>query len=98
MKFLIDEDVPIKLIRGASDPVNAGRSEEESRVFITLDKDFTNRSLYPPSRFNIIHIQIHPPYAEAVITAVAWLLKNIPANKIKGLIILRETGPVFFRE
>ena len=112
MKFLIDEDVPVKLIealnslghdairakKGTPDPDNANRTKEEGRIFITLDKDFTNRSMYSPNLFNIIHIQIHPPYAEAVIDAVGGLLKNTSPTKLKGLIVLRRSGPVFFKE
>lgn len=112
MKFLIDEDVPIKLvkalnssgheavriIKGTQDPENAARAKKEDRIFITLDKDFTNRSAYSPKEFNIIQVRIHPPYAEAVIEAVMKLLKNVPPNKMKGLVILQRTGPVFFPE
>ena len=56
MKFLIDEDVPVKLLRtltaaghdarrvaqATPDPTVAAQAREEDRVLVTLDNDFTN--------------------------------------------------------
>ena len=108
MKFLVDEDVPIQLIKAlktlnhdairvtpaSSDIDNARRSKTEGRILISLDGDLTNTILFPPSEFNIIHIDIHPPYAEIIITAIKKLLEEIPENKLRGLIILTTTGPI----
>ncbi len=105
-KFLADEDIPVKLIKtlslwghdavrvdpSSTDMTNARRAKEEGRILITLDKDFTNLSLFPPSEFNIIHIGIHPPYADPIIEALRKLLSTCPPDKLKGLIILTEKG------
>ena len=112
MKFLIDEDVPIRLIaalrllghdairveKSTSDLSNAERSKKEGRVLISLDKDLTNRSMYPPKKYDIIHVHIHPPMADIVISAVKDLLEKVPPAKLKGLIILQKFGPAFFPE
>lgn len=112
MKFLVDEDVPIRLIsalkllghdairveKSASDFSNAERSKKEGRLFISLDKDLTNRSMYPPKKYDILHVRIHPPMADTVIAAVKDLLEKVPLSKLKGLIILQKSGPAFFTE
>ena len=106
MRFLVDEDIPVKLIKtlkvlnhdairvnpSTTDKTNAQRAKEEKRILITLDKDFTNFSLFPPSKFNIIHVNIHPPYAENIIAAVKKLLETCPAEELTGLIILTQDG------
>lgn len=110
MKFLVDEDVPVKLIRAlkslghdatrvetqATDRDIAGRAKRESRILITLDKDFTNKTAYPPSEFNIIHVHIHPPDVETIIATLSTVLARVPSNKLQGLIVLRKEGPVRF--
>jgi len=62
MRFLVDEDVPRKLLttlvhaghdairveRSASDAAIALQAQHESRILITRDKDFTNTAFYPP--------------------------------------------------
>ena len=106
MKFLVDEDVPIKLLKAlkslshdavrvepsASDITNAKRAKEEDRILISLDRDITDSFFFPPSEFNIIHIDIHPPYSEIIIAAFKRLLNDIPADRLKGLIILTREG------
>ena len=108
MKFLIDENIPTKLLTAlselghdavrvtlaSSDAEIAEKAKKEGRVLVTLDKDFTNTFLYPPNQLDIIHVQIHPPYKESVIEAFQMLLKSLPPEKIKGLIILKKTGHV----
>ena len=108
MRFLIDEDVPVKLMKflvisgheavrvvtSSSDVDNARRSKAEGRVLISLDKDFTNFSLFPPSEFNIIHINIHPPYADEIIEAIKKLFETSSPEKLAGLIILMKEGNV----
>ena len=99
MKFLVDEDVPIKLLKAlkslnhnavrvessASDITNAKRAKEEDRILISLDRDLTDSFLFPPSEFNIIHIDIH-------IEAFKKLLSEISADRLKGLVILTREG------
>lgn len=112
MKFLIDEDVPIRLIaalklgghdavrvnKSSSDLSNAERAKREGRILISRDKDITNRSLYPPKKYDIIHIHIHPGDVNTVIVAMEDLLEKVPSSKLKGLIVIQESGPAFFPE
>ena len=108
MKFLIDEDIPVKLIgalrslghdvlrveRAKSDKEIAERAKKDDRILITLDKDFSNRALFPPKEFNIIQVQIHPPYAETVIVAITKLLKMVSQDGLQGFIVLQKSGPI----
>lgn len=112
MKFLVDEDVPTKLLKTLADlghdvvrvPASsadrdiAGQALAENRVLVTLDKDFTNRFLYPPSTFTVIHIRIHPPFADDLITAVRQLLQEVPETDLRGLIVLHKDGHVRISE
>ncbi len=107
IKFLVDENVPgfvrkslIKAGYDASSP-NKGTSDvdvakiakRQGRVILTLDKDFTNTVLFPPSQFDIIQCAIHPPDKHAVLKAVNDLLSaaSSPAT-LKGLIIVTKHG------
>ena len=106
MKFLLDEDVPVKLIRtltaaghdarrvapATPDPTVAVQAREEGRILVTLDNDFANTALYPPRRFTIVHVKIHPPYGEDIAQAVTRLLNELPTEAWKGLIVLWRTG------
>ena|SRR3989338_4062378 len=108
MKFLIDEDIPLKLLKtlltlghdcvratpASSDLEVVERAEKEERILITLDKDFTNITIYPPTKFNIVRIQIHPPYADTIIEAFQKLLNSVPAKDFQGLIILQPKGHI----
>ncbi len=108
MRFLADEDVPCKLLvalraaghdavrvdQAGSDQAIAHRAKAERRIIVTLDKDFTNRALYPPSEFTIIHIRIHPPYARDLIEAFMRLLDVLPSEKFHGLIVLQKLGSI----
>lgn len=112
MKFLLDEDVPLKLLKvlnaaghdarrvvpSTPDPVAAAQASEEGRILVTLDKDFTNKSLYPPSRFTIVHIRIHPPYAEEIIEAFLRVLATLPSEPFRGLLLLDRTGSLLVSE
>ena len=103
MKFLIDEDVPVRLLRvlnsvghdairvapSSPDREIALRAKQEGRVLITLDRDFTNTRAYPPKEFNIVRIQIHPPTKDTVTQAFERLLRVYPEG-ISGLILLRR--------
>ena len=108
MKFLIDEDVPVKLLKylsskdfdsirvkpGSSDPDVARQAKNDNRILITLDKDFANTAMYPPAEFNIVQIRIHPPFADILIEAFQKLLVSIPSNEFKNLIVLQAGGHV----
>ena len=106
MKFLLDEDIPVALLRtlkraghdairitpSTPDPIIADQSRREGRILVTLDKDFTNTKLYPPTQLTTVHIQIHPPYAQDIIEAFQTLLTTLPVDKFSGLILLGKTG------
>ena len=108
MKFLIDEDIPVKLLKeliawghdaqrvkpGSADPDIAQTSKRENRILITLDKDFANTVIFPPAEFNIVQIRIHPPFADILIEAFQKLLVSIPSNEFKNLIVLQAGGHV----
>ena len=106
MRFLLDEDIPRKLLhvlraaghdvlpapRATPDPAIAHLANTSGSILVSLDKDFTNTSLYPPSQFTIIHIQLHPPYADVIIEAFTKLLATLPPEEFHGLIILHRSG------
>jgi predicted nuclease of predicted toxin-antitoxin system len=106
VKFLVDEDVPVKLLKmlvaaghdavrvpaSTKDRDIARQAASQVRILVTLDKDFTNRLLYPPLTSNIIYIRIHPPFADDLIAAMQQLLKEIPEPVLKGLIVLQRDG------
>ena len=108
MKFLIDEDIPVKLLKeliaqghdavrvapGSADLEIAQLAKRENRILITLDKDFSNTAIFPPAEFNIVQIRIHPPFAPVIISAFQKLLQSIPPEKFKGLLILLEAGNI----
>ena len=102
LSFLIDEDVPVALIRWlvskgfdavrveprTPDSVVIVRAEAENRLVITLDKDF--QILAASARCPIILLQLHPPAVPDLVEAVSRLL-TLPASELRGLIILRKT-------
>ena len=104
MKFLIDEDIPVKVISAlialdhkarrvkptSADLANARLAKSEGEILVTLDKDFSNTLLFPPSEFDILLIRIHPPLADPIIEAIEKYLSS--ETKLKGLIILHPEG------
>lgn len=108
MKFLIDEDVPKKALKilmelghdsarvksSSRDIEIARQAKKEGRILITLDKDFTNASIFSPKEFNIVRIQIHPPYADAIVEALKNILDQLSPDKFRGLIILQKNGHI----
>ncbi|MBI1871784.1 MAG: DUF5615 family PIN-like protein [Chlamydiae bacterium] len=108
MKFLIDEDVPLKILKflkglghdairtipSTTDPELAKLAKREERILISIDKDFTNTRLYPPEDFDIIHVQIHPPYADKIVESLKRLFDELSEKEFKGLIILLESGHI----
>ena len=106
IKFLIDENVPslikreliraghniISPLHGSSDAAVARIAKREGCIILTLDKDFTNTVLFPPSEFNIIQIAIHPPEKTAILNALTSLLSTLKPSQLKGLIIVHSKG------
>jgi len=106
MKFLADENIPKKLVREliaaehdvTASPVSspdsevARRASDEKRVVITLDNDFVLLFKYSKIQFDVIFIQLHPPYKEVIIQAVHDLLAVMPPHEIKGLIVIEKSG------
>ena len=54
--------------------------------------------LFSPRNFSIIQILIHPAYAETIIPAFLSMLKTMPPEEFKGLILLQENGSVRIAE
>lgn len=108
MKFLLDEDVPLELLKilqksghdiirvtpSSPDPEIAERAKKEKRILITLDKDFTNRAQFPPKEYDVVQFRIHPPYAERLIEAMDELLRSLSPEEWKGLIVVQEGGHI----
>ncbi len=106
MRFIADENIPGLLIktlidlghnvavcpRSRPDMLLAKLASSQRRIILTLDKDFTNMILFPPSRFNIIHIAIHPPEKHAVTQAVLQLIENTKSSNLKGLMLVTKEG------
>ena len=110
MSFLIDEDIPVKLLKSlkelghnalrvrpsSSDITIANQAKANQSILISLDNDFSNTKLFPPEKFDIILLRIHPPYEGIIVETVKKFLATVPAEKIKGLTILTTEGHVRF--
>ena len=108
MRFIIDENVPTKLIRilrkkgldtarvrlGSGDWEIARRAKKEDRILVTQDKDFIGSSMYPIAGIDIIFLQVQPSTEDLIIEAFDRLLKDIPEEKFKGLVILKNNGHI----
>lgn len=108
MRFLIDEDVDVRLIgllrrlgheakrvpSGAKNGAVIRLARAEARVLITRDADFTDERRYPPSRTaGIIHVDIHPPRLAPIAASLKALLRTVSAPDFAGnLFILDESG------
>ena len=108
MRFLIDEDVDVRLIGalrrlghdarrvppGSQNGAVIRLAREDGRVLITRDADFTDEGRYPPSSSaGIIHIDIHPPRLAPIASALKTLLTEVPHTAFAGkLFVLDETG------
>ena len=104
MRFIADENIPGLLINSlldlGHDVVECPKSRpdiavarlalSQRRILLTLDKDFTNTILFPPKRFNIIHVAVHPPEKNAVTQAVLRLIANTKVSNLKGLMIVTK--------
>jgi len=108
MRFLIDEDVDVRLIgvlrqlghnarrvpSGTKNGAVARLAQAEGRILISRDADFTDESRYPPSRYaGLIHVDIHPPRLPSIAAALKALLAGVPEAGFAGrLFVLDETG------
>ena len=105
-KFLLDENIRIEVKKFldskgfssayASKGIVNGRlaalSREKKCVLLTRDKDFINRSLFPPKQFfGIVVFRIHPPLADKLIASLEKLLAEVREFKGK-LFVVREEG------
>ena len=99
MRFLIDEDVDIRIIRvlkklghdvrrvpsGTQNGSVIQLARHEHRILITRDSDFTDTKLYPPHRhLGIIHLEIHSPWFEKLVPPLKRLLQSIPEDGFSG--------------
>ena len=112
MKFLLDHNIPKKLSKtlmtlghdvirvdsSARDIDIALKSRSDGRILVSLDRDFANTEIFSPKDFDIIQIIIHPAYSEAIIPAFLSMLKTVPPEEFKGLILLQENGSVRITE
>ena len=112
MKFLVDEDVPVRLLRmlraaghdaqrvtpATSDRDIAALARRERRVLVTLDKDFATLFAASPTDLTIVHIRVHPPAAPAICDAFQTLLERVPEKDLTGFIVLDTSGTIRFSE
>ena len=107
MRFLIDEDVDVRVIRilkqlghnarrvpsGTINGAVLRLAHKERRILITRDSDFTNIALYPPHRHSgIIHLSIHPPWLEKIAPALTRLLKSAAESDLACKVVVLEEG------
>ncbi len=108
MRFLIDENIPVELIKflkraghdavrvslSSSDSEVGHRSLKENRIVITLDKDFIANPLIRSMKLDVIHVQVQPPHEDLIIKAFGSLLKSLPESEFKRIIILNNSGHI----
>ena len=108
MRFLIDEDVDVRLIgllrrlghdarrvpSGVKNGEVAKLAQAEHRILMTRDTDFTDSAKFPPSHFQgIIHIDIHPPRLGPIASSLKSWLATVPETEVAGrLFVLDEEG------
>lgn len=108
MRFLIDEDLDVRLIgvlrrlghearrvpAGIQNGAVIRLAQAEGRILITRDADFTDEGQYPPTRYaGIVHVDIHPPRLVPIASSLTRLLANVPETGLRGkLFVLDETG------
>ncbi|MBI2094944.1 MAG: DUF5615 family PIN-like protein [Candidatus Omnitrophica bacterium] len=111
MRFLVDEDVPEKLLRflassahdavrvkpQTSDINNMRRAKSEGRMLITLDKDCANIAMGSAESFDVLHFRIHPPYADSLIDAFKNMTASLPPSEIKGLLSVTLQGHIRYK-
>lgn len=69
-------------------------AKDEGRTIITFDKHFGNVLKYPPSNTaGIIHIRIHPPVMDDILSAIDNLFKKYGFPSFSGkLVVLSKSG------
>ncbi|MFA6306188.1 MAG: DUF5615 family PIN-like protein [Patescibacteria group bacterium] len=104
LKFLLDENVRSELFkllhsqsfdvkkspRGSSDKFLSSLSLKEKRVFVTNDSDFcelTNSRI-----FSVVWLRLPQHDAELLLASFAKLLKELPAPKFSGKLIILESN------
>ncbi len=106
MRFIADENIPGLLIhnltalghdvltpaKGESDLTLSRLAIRTNRIILTLDKNFTNTILFPPKKFNILHIALHPANKTPLTEAVIDLVNRLKPSNFKGLIMLTKDG------
>ncbi len=108
MRFLIDENVDVRLIGflkklghearrvppGTKNGAVMRLATQEKRVLVTRDDDFTDGLKYPPSKSSgIIHLDIHPPRLKMIGPSVKFFLAAMTAERMAGkLFILGDSG------
>ncbi len=112
MRLLLDEDVDVRLIRvlrrlghevkrvpcGVTNGAVMRLAQAEHRVLVTRDADFSNRKMYPPSRYGgIIHLAIHPSKVDDLAPPLTRLLSACSQEEVAGtLIVLERTAQRIF--
>ena len=110
MRFLIDEDVDVRIIRllrslghdakrvpsGTLNGAVIRFAAEENRILISRNADFTNTETFPPSKYpGIIHLDIHPPRFNRIASPLKAFLKDASEAALSGkLVLLTEEGAV----
>ena len=106
MRFLVDEDVDVRVLALLKRLGHEGRrvpsgttngavlrlALREHRVLITRDADFLNTALYPPARHaGIIHLAIHPPWFEKMAPVLTRFLHHVvSADRLDGKVVVLE--------
>ena len=103
LKILSDENIPIKITEllrtegynikksplGITDKQLSKLAKEESRIILTLDKDFLNKDKFPPKDFNgIIFINIQPPIIDTVFSSLKKLFTKVSSSEFKGKLVI----------
>ena len=106
MRFLIDENIRREAIqfliekghdakrtpKGLTNGDVIRLAQEEGRILLTHDKDFSNVSLYPPKSLSgIVLLKIHPPNVPDIVTALEKLLRqHTSPESLRGKSIILE--------
>jgi hypothetical protein len=108
MRFLVDEDVDVRIIRllrslghdvkrvpsGMKNGHVMRLAINESRVLITRDVDFTDKVKFPPPRTpGVVHLDIHPPRFERLAPPLKAFVTTVAAPALSGrLWVVTEEG------
>ena len=108
MRFLIDEDVDVRVMRllrrvghdvtrvpsGIKNGAIIRLARAERRMLITRDADFTDSVKFPPSSTpGIVHVDIHPPRFELIAPPLKALVTSVTTESLAGkLTVLTEEG------